>query len=236
MSLAPEQTGIGIRRHFTTPGVDPYDQVDWERRDARITDYRDGSVAFEQRNVEVPATWSVNATNILSQKYFRGTLGTAERETSLKQVVDRVVDTITAWGVQGGYFVDDREAETFRAELKHLIVKQKAAFNSPVWFNIGVKGVPQQASVCQPYDALVSTPDGLIPIGRLVEDGRGGHQGVRRSRSHVDRRGQGERSKASAADPHEGWSSARRDSRPSRLALERRAHGVIPRGQNFEAR
>ena len=131
MSLAPEQTGIGIRRHFTTPGVDPYDQVDWERRDARITDYRDGSVAFEQRNVEVPATWSVNATNILSQKYFRGTLGTPERETSLKQVVDRVVDTITAWGVQGGYFVDDSEAETFRAELKHLIVKQKAAFNSP---------------------------------------------------------------------------------------------------------
>ncbi len=162
MSLAPEQTGIGIRRHFTTPGVDPYDQVDWERRDARITDYRDGSVAFEQRNVEVPATWSVNATNILSQKYFRGTLGTAERETSLKQVVDRVVDTITAWGVQGGYFVDDSEAETFRAELKHLIVKQKAAFNSPVWFNIGVKGVPQQASG-PAYDTLVSTPDGLIP-------------------------------------------------------------------------
>ena len=101
MSLAPEQTGIGIRRHFTTPGVDPYDQVDWERRDARITDYRDGSVAFEQRDVEVPATWSVNATNILTQKYFRGTLGTAERETSLQQVVDRVVDTITAWGVAG---------------------------------------------------------------------------------------------------------------------------------------
>ncbi len=169
MSLAPEQTGIGIRRHFTTPGVDPYEQVDWERRDARITDYRDGSVAFEQRGVEVPATWSVNATNILSQKYFRGTLGTPERETSLRQVVDRVVDTITQWGIQGGYFIDDREAETFRAELKHLIVQQKAAFNSPVWFNIGVKGVPQQASACQPYDALVSTPDGLIPIGRLVE-------------------------------------------------------------------
>ena len=171
MSLAPEQTGIGIRRHFTTPGVDPYDQVDWERRDARITDYRDGSVAFEQRGVEVPATWSVNATNILAQKYFRGTLGTPERETSLRQVVDRVVDTITQWGAQGGYFIDDAETETFRAELKHLIVQQKAAFNSPVWFNIGVKGVPQQASACQPYDALVSTPDGLVPIGRLVETG-----------------------------------------------------------------
>ena len=236
MSLAPEQTGIGIRRHFTTAGVDPYDQVDWERRDARITDYRDGSVAFEQRDVEVPATWSVNATNILAQKYFRGTLGTAERETSLKQVVDRVVDTITAWGVQGGYFVDDSEAETFRAELKHLIVQQKAAFNSPVWFNIGVKGVPQQASACQPYDALVSTPDGLIPIGRLVEDGCCGNQGVRRSRTHVDRRGQGERSKASAADPHEGGSSARRHAGPPRLAVERPEHRVVPGGRNVEVR
>ena len=176
MSLAPEQTGIGIRRHFTTPGVDPYDQVDWERRDARITDYRDGSVAFEQRNVEVPATWSVNATNILSQKYFRGTLGTAERETSLKQVVDRVVDTITAWGVQGGYFVDDSEAETFRAELKHLIVKQKAAFNSPVWFNIGVKGVSQQGSACfilAVDDTMDSILNWYVEEGNIFKGGSG---------------------------------------------------------------
>ncbi len=176
MSLAPEQTGIGIRRHFTTPGVDPYDQVDWERRDARITDYRDGSVAFEQRNVEVPATWSVNATNILSQKYFRGTLGTAERETSLKQVADRVVDTITAWGIQGGYFVDDSEAETFRAELKHLIVKQKAAFNSPVWFNIGVKGVPQQASACfilAVDDTMDSILNWYVEEGNIFKGGSG---------------------------------------------------------------
>ena len=99
MSLAPEQTGIGIRRHFTTPGVDPYDEVDWERRDARITNYRDGSVAFEQRDVEVPATWSLNATNILAQKYFRGTPrhGRA-RDRRCSQVVDRVVDTITDVG------------------------------------------------------------------------------------------------------------------------------------------
>src|SRR6202030_4675755 len=114
--------------------------------------------------------WSLNATNILAQKYFRGTPGTPERETSLKQVADRVVDTITAWGIKDGYFADDAEAETFRDELKHIIVMQRAAFNSPVWFNIGVQGVPQQGSACQPYDALVSTPDGLIPIGRLVED------------------------------------------------------------------
>src|SRR3954471_3277893 len=171
MAIAPEQMGIGIRRHFTVEGVDPDDEVVWERRDARITNYRDGSVAFEQLDVEVPATWSVNATNILAQKYFRGTLGAAERESSLKQVVDRVVDTITGWGLKDGYFVDVAEAEAFAAELRHLVITQKAAFNSPVWFNIGVKGVPQQASACQPYHALVSTPEGLVPIGRLGEDG-----------------------------------------------------------------
>jgi ribonucleoside-diphosphate reductase alpha chain len=148
MAMAPEQTGIGIRRHFTTEGVHPYDEVTWEHRDARITNFRDGSVAFEQLGVEFPNTWSLNATNIVAQKYFRGTLGTPERESSLRQVIDRVADTITQWGIEGGYFVDDNEAETYRAELKHLLVNQKAAFNSPVWFNIGVKGVPQQASAC----------------------------------------------------------------------------------------
>ncbi len=120
MALAPEHTGIGIRRHFTTPGVHPYDEVEWERRDARITNYRDGSVAFEQLDVEFPVGWSLNATNIVAQKYFRGSLGTAERESSLRQVVDRVADTITEWGRKDGYFVDDAEAETFRSEHKHL--------------------------------------------------------------------------------------------------------------------
>ena len=128
------------------------------------------------------SSWSVNATNIVAQKYFRGTLGTPERETSLRQVVDRVVDTITRWGTEGGYFVDDGEAEAFNAELKYILVTQRAAFNSPVWFNIGVKGVPQQASACQPYHSLVSTPAGLIPIGELVEQRRGRRQGVRRQR------------------------------------------------------
>ncbi len=148
MAIAPERMGIGIRRHFTTPGIHPYDEVKWERRDARITNYRDGTVAFEQLGVEVPATWSVNATNILAQKYFRGPLGSPEREWSLKQVADRVADTITAWGTKNGYFVDEAEGEAFNAELKHLIVHQKAAFNSPVWFNIGVPGVPAQAAAC----------------------------------------------------------------------------------------
>ena len=148
MALAPERTGIGLRRTFTTEGVHPYDQVAWERRDSVISNWKTGDVSFEQRGVEVPASWSVNATNILAQKYFRGAMGTPEREWSLRQVADRVVDTITNWGVQGGYFVDQNEAEIFSAELKHLIINQKAAFNSPVWFNIGVAGVPQQGSAC----------------------------------------------------------------------------------------
>ena len=107
MALAPEQAGIGIRRHFTAAGTHPYDTVEWERRDARISNWKTGEIAFEQLGVEFPVGWSLNATNIVAQKYFRGTVGTAEREWSLKQVADRVVDTVTAWGVADGYFVDD---------------------------------------------------------------------------------------------------------------------------------
>jgi ribonucleoside-diphosphate reductase alpha chain len=148
MAMAPEQIGIGIRRFFTEPGVHPYETVEWERREARIPNYKDGTDAFFQPDVEFPTTWSQNATNIVAQKYFRGTLGTPERESSLRQVIDRVADTITAWGVRDGYFVNDEEAAAFRNELKYVLVHQRAAFNSPVWFNIGVKGVPQQASAC----------------------------------------------------------------------------------------
>ena len=148
MSIAPDRLSIGIRRHFTSAGQHPYDSVSWDRRDARISNWKDGSVAFEQKDVEIPSTWSLNATNIVAQKYFRGTMGTPERETSLRQVIDRVADTIATWGIEGGYFVDNEEAEAFRDELKFILVTQRAAFNSPVWFNIGVKGVPQQASAC----------------------------------------------------------------------------------------
>ena len=161
MALAPERTGIGIDRHFTTPDVHPYDAVAWERRDSVIANWKTQEVAFEQLGVEVPTTWSLNATNILAQKYFRGTVGAPDREWSLRQVSDRVVDTITAWGRKGGYFVDDSEAEAFNAELKHLIVTQKAAFNSPVWFNIGVKGVPQQGSACFILD-VEDTMDSIL--------------------------------------------------------------------------
>ena len=161
MSIAPERLSIGINRHFTQPNVHPYDTIAWEKRDARISNWKTGSVAFEQLGVEFPESWSLNATNIVAQKYFRGTLGTAERETSLRQVIDRVADTITNWGIQGGYFVDDEEAEAFRNELKFILVTQRAAFNSPVWFNIGVKGVPQQASACFIL-AVEDTMDGIL--------------------------------------------------------------------------
>jgi len=139
---------LGLRRLFTSPGVHPYEEVIWERRDARITNFRDGSVAFEQRDVEFPRDWSQNATNVVAQKYFRGPLGAPERESSLRQVIDRVVDTIARWGAEGGYFADGAEATTFADELKYILVTQRAAFNSPVWFNIGVPGVPAQSSAC----------------------------------------------------------------------------------------
>ncbi|MSX94712.1 MAG: vitamin B12-dependent ribonucleotide reductase, partial [Actinobacteria bacterium] len=161
MSLAPDRLAIGISRHFTAPGVHPYDEVEWERRDARISNWKDGTVAFEQLGVEFPTSWSLNATNIVSQKYFRGTLGMDGRESSLKQVIDRVADTVTTWGIEGGYFADQAEADALNDELKYILVTQRAAFNSPVWFNIGVKGVPQQASACFIL-AVEDTMDGIL--------------------------------------------------------------------------
>ncbi len=186
MAIAPQRVGIGIRRHFTSAEVHPYDQVVWERRDSRITNYRDGAVAFEQLDVEVPETWSLNATNILAQKYFRGTPGTPEREWSLRQVADRVVDTVTTWGIKDGYFVDDEEADAFRAELKHLIVHQMAAFNSPVWFNIGVAGVPQQGSACfilSVDDTMDSILNWYTEEGVIFKGGSGAGVNLSRIRS-----------------------------------------------------
>jgi len=189
MAIAPQRLGIGLRRFFTSDDRHPYDEVVWDRRDARISNFRDGSVAFEQLHVEVPANWSFNATNILAQKYFRGTLGTAERETSLKQVVDRIVDTITTWGVERDYFVDDEEAETFRDELKHLLITQKAAFNSPVWFNIGVKGVPQQGSACfilAVEDSMRSILNWYTEEGIIFKGGSGAGVNLSKIRSSAE--------------------------------------------------
>jgi ribonucleoside-diphosphate reductase alpha chain len=186
MALAPEQAALGIRRHFTADGTHPYAMVEWERRDARISNWKTGEVAFEQLGVEFPLGWSLNATNIVAQKYFRGTLGTEERESSLKQVADRVVDTITAWGVRDGYFVDATEAKAFADELKYLIVTQRAAFNSPVWFNIGVKGVPQQASACfilSVDDTMDSILNWYVEEGTIFKGGSGAGINLSRIRS-----------------------------------------------------
>ena len=189
MAIAPQRLGIGLRRFFTTEDRHPYDDVIWDIRDSRITNFRDGSVAFEQLGVEVPSDWSLNAMNILAQKYFRGTLGTDERETSLKQVIDRIVDTVTEWGVKDAYFTDEVEAETFRAELKHLLVTQKAAFNSPVWFNIGVKGVPQQGSACfilAVKDSMSSILNWYTEEGIIFKGGSGAGVNLSKVRSSAE--------------------------------------------------
>jgi ribonucleoside-diphosphate reductase alpha chain len=161
--------GLTLRRIYTRDGVHPYDEVTWERRDVVMTNWRDGSVNFEQRGVEFPDFWSVNAANIVTTKYFRGALGTPQREWSLKQLVDRVVETYSAAGREHGYFATAQDAEIFEHELKYALIHQLFSFNSPVWFNVGTTS-PQQVSACQPYDALVSTPAGLVPIGKLVDD------------------------------------------------------------------
>ncbi len=189
MALASENTQIGLRRCFTDASVHPYDAVQWERRDARIENWQTGEVVFEQIDVEVPAAWSPNATNILAQKYFRGALGADDRESSLRQVADRVVDTITRWGAESGYFLDGGESQTFNEELKFLIIDQRAAFNSPVWFNIGVDGVPNQASACfilSVEDSMDSILNWYTEEGIIFKGGSGAGVNLSRIRSSVE--------------------------------------------------
>src|SRR5437763_7845565 len=165
-SVAKEDAALGVRRYFTIAGRDPFAEIDWETRDAFIPGK--DKPAFEQKGVEFPKFWSQTATNIVAQKYFRGRMASPEREFSVKQMIGRVVTTIGRWGRDGGYFASEDEAQTFDDELKAILVNQLAAFNSPVWFNVGFEERPQ-CSACQPYDAMVSTPDGMVPIGELVE-------------------------------------------------------------------
>ncbi len=138
--------GLRFERTFTTEGVDAFDTVSWELRDAVIGD-ASGAVVFEQREVEIPSSWSQTATNVVVSKYFRGHLGTPERERSVRQLIGRVVDTVAMWGREDGYFADDEQAELFRQELAYLCLNQHMAFNSPVWFNVGVETHPQ-CSAC----------------------------------------------------------------------------------------
>ncbi|MFP5220374.1 MAG: vitamin B12-dependent ribonucleotide reductase, partial [Actinomycetes bacterium] len=152
VSGAPQQArrkaqGLRVDRYFTKEGVHPYDEVNWERRDVVLTNWRDGSVNFEQRGVEFPDFYSVNASNIVTSKYFRGAVGTPEREWSLKQIIDRVVNAYTKAGLENGYFASEKDAEVFDHELKHLLVHQYFSFNSPVWFNVGTSSA-QFVSAC----------------------------------------------------------------------------------------
>jgi ribonucleoside-diphosphate reductase alpha chain len=143
----PSRSKLKMQRIHTTPGVHPYDQVTWERRDVVMTNWRDGSINFEQHGVEFPDFWSVNAANIVTTKYFRGAVGSSQREWSLKQLIDRVVGTYERAGKEHGYFATDEDAEIFGHELCYALVHQIFSFNSPVWFNVGTQS-PQQVSAC----------------------------------------------------------------------------------------
>src|SRR5215218_7791490 len=138
--------GLTFERRWTTPGVHPYDEIVWETRTAAIGN-ESGKLVFEQKDVEVPSFWSQLATNVVVSKYFRGHIGTPERETSVRQLIDRVVLTIAGWAETQHYFASDADLATFQAELTHLLVHQKMSFNSPVWFNVGIEARPQ-CSAC----------------------------------------------------------------------------------------
>ena len=140
------RAGLEFERYFSTPGLDPFEAVEWETRDALIGNEK-GEKVFEQKGVEVPKFWSQTATNVVVSKYFRGELGTPQRETSVRQLIGRVVDAMTRWGRDGGYFASDESAAIFRAELSHILINQYACFNSPVWFNVGIEEQPQ-CSAC----------------------------------------------------------------------------------------
>jgi ribonucleoside-diphosphate reductase alpha chain len=144
---AAKPAALKVQRVYTTEGRHPYDEVTWERRDVVMTNWRDGSVNFEQRGVEFPEFWSVNATNIVTSKYFRGAVGSDKREQSLRQLIDRVVKTYVGAGKEHGYFANDTDAEIFEHELTYMLLHQVFSFNSPVWFNVGTSS-PQQVSAC----------------------------------------------------------------------------------------
>jgi ribonucleoside-diphosphate reductase alpha chain len=155
--------GLEFPRYFTLPGVDPFDEIEWEIRSAVIGNEK-GKVVFEQRDVEIPSFWSQQATNIVVSKYFRGQMDSPERERSVKQLVGRVVDTITRWAREQRYFASDDALASFSAELKHLLVYQKAAFNSPVWFNCGFEAAPQ-CSACF-INSVKDTMDSILTLAR----------------------------------------------------------------------
>jgi ribonucleoside-diphosphate reductase alpha chain len=190
-SVADAARTCGVKRYFTIPGRDPFDEIEWELRDAFIPG-KDGPV-FEQKGVEFPKFWSQTATNIVAQKYFRGRMSSPERESSVKQMIGRVVARIGAWSREGGYFADDEEAETFEAELKAILVNQLASFNSPVWFNVGFEERPQ-ASACfilSIDDSMESILDWIRREGIIFRGGSGSGVNLSKLRSSKEQLSKG---------------------------------------------
>ena len=188
-STPSPREGMRFSRRFTKPGIHPYDEVEWELRDAVISS-GSGEVAFEQRNVEVPKFWSQLATNVVAQKYFRGALGSAEREHSVRQLLDRVAKTAAAWGREGDYFATGEDADVFEAELTHLLLHQMVSFNSPVWFNCGIEAHPQ-VSACF-INSVQDTMPAILELakteGMLFKYGSGtgsNLSAIRSSREHL---------------------------------------------------
>jgi len=190
-TVTNEGARLGVRRFFTIPGRDPFDEIEWETRDAVIPG-RNGP-AFEQRGVEFPKFWSQTATNIVAQKYFRGRLSSPERESSVKQMVGRVVDTCVTWGTAGGYFADDAERDTFEAELKAILVNQYASFNSPVWFNVGFEEKPQCSAcfILSIDDSMEAILDWIRREGVIFRGGSGSGVNLSKLRSSKEQLSKG---------------------------------------------
>ncbi|MCW2679793.1 MAG: nrdJ, partial [Frankiales bacterium] len=176
---------LRIERVYTTPGVHPYAEVTWQQRDVVMTNWRDGSVNFEQRGVEFPDFWSVNAANIVTTKYFRGAVGTSQRESSLRQLIDRVVLKYGQAGRDNGYFASEDDAQLFEHELTWMLLHQVFSFNSPVWFNVGTTA-PQQVSACFIL-AVDDTMDSILnwykEEGKIFQGGSGAGLNLSRIRS-----------------------------------------------------
>src|SRR5690348_360970 len=190
-TVVEESAGLGLRRFFTIPGRDPFDEIEWETRDALIPGK--DAPAFEQKDVEFPKFWSQTATNIVAQKYFRGRMSSPERERTVKQMIGRVVDTIGAWGREGSYFADEEEAETFEAELKAILVNQYAAFNSPVWFNVGFEEKPQCSAcfILSIDDSMEDILDWIRREGIIFRGGSGSGVNLSKLRSSKEQLSKG---------------------------------------------
>src|SRR5213596_3246165 len=190
-AVAEASANVGVRRFFTIPERDPFAEIEWESRDALIPG-KDSAV-FEQKDVEFPKFWSQTATNIVAQKYFRGRMSSPEREQSVKQMIGRVVDTIGAWGREGSYFADEDEAQTFEAELKAILVNQYAAFNSPVWFNVGFEEKPQCSAcfILSIDDSMESILDCIRREGVIFRGGSGAGVNLSRLRSSKEQLSKG---------------------------------------------